>query len=64
MNTFLVCLIYIFKVEVICEYEWTIVKQKSLASQPALKAALDAFYEIDGGLILRECVRGSKAEAF
>ena len=39
---------YISKVEVIWECEWTLVKQKSLASWPALKAALDKFYEIDG----------------
>ena len=55
---------YIAKVEVVWECEWSLVKQKSVTLWPALKTAIDDFYEIDGGLILRECVRGGKVEAF
>ena len=55
---------YIAKVEVVWECEWALVKRKSLPKWPALQQVINDFYEIDGGLILRECVRGGKVEAF
>jgi len=55
---------HIAKVEVVWECEWALVKRKSLSKWPALRQVINDFYEIDGGLILRECVRGGKVEAF
>jgi len=39
-------------------------EKKCMKEWPEFKEAIDAFYEIDGGLVLRDCVRGGKVEAF
>jgi len=55
---------YIKTVEIVWECEWVAVKKKCMNKWPEFKDAIKDFYERDGGLVLRDCVRGGKVEAF
>ena len=39
-------------------------EKKCMKEWPEFKQAINDFYEMDGGLVLRDCVRGGKVEAF